>query len=411
MAKAATSKTTPGEACPQCHALAESGDRFCRNCGHRLRDDELALEAQLARMLPAQIEAALANRFKDQKIVEMETAEKLAERAMGWLKLLGFFVGIPILLFGAALSFLGIKTYTGIESAMQKATRFEALVSNAEKQFGGVQKRVNDFDTTLANAQKQINEKIAQLGSEQQKLQTQVANIQERLRFCPSKGLTSDLKTTLQDKLGKYIERLEKIGFQNLETQISVCIYSKDEPALGDVTSLNAFYMQQERTVYIHRDLAFAISVALREYGHHALLAVLPKAQQEVRDSEVESALADYFAASFLDDPLLGENTGKLFGMTTSYIRNLATASTYAAASAESHARGEIWGAALWQCRRELGTDTVDKISLQAWKDFNNRSVKPENLKSFSAALVAGEAATGNQGCFLKQITQRGLPH
>ena len=160
--------------CTQCHAECTADDRFCRSCGTYLREDAQAIDAYLTKIVPERIDAALAIRFRDQKIVEVETAQKLAERAMGWLKLVGFFVGIPILVGGAVLSFLGIKTYSDLELASQKATKLESLVSTAEKQFGGVQKRVDELDVALKDARSRIDEQIAQISTRQQSLQAQV---------------------------------------------------------------------------------------------------------------------------------------------------------------------------------------------------------------------------------------------
>jgi hypothetical protein len=402
--------------CPQCHVVCTADDRFCRSCGTYLREDAQVIDAYLAKVVPERIDAALSVRFRDQKIVEVETAEKLAERAMGWLKLTGFFVGIPILVCGAALSFLGIKTYFDLETASQKASKLEALVSNAEKQFGGVQKRVEELDVSLKEAQSRINEKIGQINTEQQKLQAQVTNIQERLRFCPAKGLSADLKNKLQDRLSHYIPYLEKVGFQNLEGPVSVCIFSKDDPIADrtlriPVDERNSFYVTTERTIYIHQDLAPVASVALREYAQYALTQAAPNWLKNftVEKEEVESGLADYFPASFLDDPLIGETLGKFFGLSTSYIANLATTVKYGGSN--SHVRGDIWGAALWQCRREIGADAVDKIALQAWQDIAAENPGSATLKTFSAALVKGEATAGKRtNCLSRQIAQRGLP-
>jgi hypothetical protein len=403
-----------GPQCPQCHAACTADDHFCRTCGAYLREDAKAIDAYLARVVPERIDAALAVRFRDQKVVEVETAEKLAERAMGWLKVVGFFVGIPILVCSAVLSFLGIKTFSDLELASQKASNLDALVSNAEKQFGGVQKRVDELDGTLKEARSRIDQQIAEINTEQQRLQAQVASIQERLRFCPAKGLSADLKNNLQDKLGKFIIYLEKVGFQNLDKQVSVCVYSKDDPIqnpnLAGLTSqLNAAYSIEDRTIYIHQDMAAVASIALHEYTLYALSQV-PNVESLAYD-EVEFGLADYFPASFLDDPLIGETLGKLVHLSTSYIRNLATTKKYGEAIAEPHFRGEIWGAALWQCRHELGADVVDKITLQAWKNMNVGKAERKDLKTFSAALVKGEATTGKQtSCLSHQIAQRGLP-
>ena len=68
-----------GPHCPQCEASCAPGDRFCRSCGTDLREDAQVIDAYLTKVVPQRIDAALAVRFRDQKIVEVETAEKLAE--------------------------------------------------------------------------------------------------------------------------------------------------------------------------------------------------------------------------------------------------------------------------------------------------------------------------------------------
>jgi hypothetical protein len=398
--------------CPQCHAHCNVGDRFCHSCGHQLVNDAASVEAQLARILPGQIDAALASRLREQKVVEVETAQLLAERAVSWLKLLGFFVGIPIVAGGIVLAFLGFKTYSDFQSYLERAARFEKVLTTAEQHSGEINKRVTELDAALTSAHKQIDQQLAQIGKQQKDLQAQVSTIQQRLRFCPSKGLSADLKKSLQDKLAQFIGYLEKVGFQNLDKQISVCIYSKDdpiqEPNMQSMTELNAFYVTGNHTIYIHRDLAPVPSVALREYAHYALLTAA-EGNSALHRSEVESGLADYFPASFLDNPLIGEKLGPLFNLPTSYIRNLANTMVYPA-GAEAHTLGEAWDGAIWQCRQQLGRQVTDKIVLHAWTDFALKH--PDNVHAFGTALISGEA-NGSSGshCFAGQIEHRHLPH
>jgi hypothetical protein len=403
-----------GQACPRCQAAHQACDRFCRNCGLELRDDAGAIEAYLARILPERIDSALRSRFKDQKVVEVEVSEKVAERAMGWLKTLAFFLGIPALILGAILSFLGIKTYSDIEKASQKATEFERVVSGAEQKFEGVQKRVDSLDVTLKNAQARIDNQLAQLEGQQQSLQAQVKSIENRLRFCPSKGLSSALRESLQGQLSKFIVHLERVGFRELDEQVLVCIYSKDDPLekykdMSDVR--NAFYNPADRTIYIHADLSSVASVALREYTHHALSKAAPRIMSIDEAREIESGLADYFAASFLGEPGIGDTLGPLFGLNTSYLRTLANDLKYAAVRSDPHSRGEVWSAALWRCRTQLGRDAVDKISLQAWSGLADQAAKPDIAKKFGAFLIAQERTAAGQVCLMQQLAQRGLPH
>src|SRR5262249_13410928 len=145
-APVASAVTSDQLSCPRCETAYLAGDRFCRNCGLELHGDVPAIEAYLAKVVPERLDSAMAARFKEQRVVEVEIAEKLAERAVGWLKTFGFLIGIPVLIFGAILSFVGIKAYSDFEKVLQKAESFETSVSDAEK---GVQKRVGALDGTL----------------------------------------------------------------------------------------------------------------------------------------------------------------------------------------------------------------------------------------------------------------------
>ena len=394
--------------------MRSAGDRFCRNCGLELRDDAGAIETYLAKVVPERIDAALKARFKDQKIVEVETAEKIAERAIGWLKTLGYLVGIPAVLFGAFLSFMGIKTYSDFEKASQKAAQFETLVAGAEKQFAGVQKRVEGVDAALAEAKTRIDIQLAQLDKQQQSLQAQVKGIEDIVCGRKSSSSTEQVQA-LQTQLSQFISYLERVGFRDLGGQVSVCIYSRDDPIekYKSFTSVpNAFYLNDERAIYIERDLSRVLSVVLREYAHHALVTAVNWIDMPSVD-EIESGLADYFAASFLSNPLIGDSLGTLFGMKTPYLRNINNDTKYGEADSEHHARGEVWSGALWRCRARLGQEVADKISLAAWTALKDQPAQAAPTKNFGAALSRQErAVTGKPSdCFAGQIAQRGLPH
>src|SRR5262249_54868221 len=105
--------------CPRCHQLIDLTDRYCRGCGLKLPQDANEVGAYVEALLPKKIDEALASRFKDQKVVEIETSEQIADRAMKWMKLAGFFLGVPLALIAGLISFLGYKTYADIEKLEQ----------------------------------------------------------------------------------------------------------------------------------------------------------------------------------------------------------------------------------------------------------------------------------------------------
>jgi hypothetical protein len=61
-----------------------------------------------------EVEAVLNQHFKDQKVVEMETAEAIVTKLSEWAKLLGFFVGIPVALLAVVLGFFGVKSFADL---------------------------------------------------------------------------------------------------------------------------------------------------------------------------------------------------------------------------------------------------------------------------------------------------------
>jgi hypothetical protein len=400
--------------CPGCKVPYTSGDWFCRSCGLQLRDDSKAIDAYLAKVAPERIDEAIKARFKEQKVVEIETAAMLAERAMSWLKTLAFFIGIPALVCVAALSLFGIKTYSDIEKASQKAEQFEKTVSGAQEKFGGVQKRVEGLDESLKAAETRITSQLVKLGEQQKNLQTQVKGIQERLGFCPSEKLSPELRSSLEAQLSGFIKYLEKIGFQNLDDQVIVCVFSNDNPPVRGLGGPNGYYSSESRTINIHQDLTPDPGIALGLYAKYALLKASPATAGNwiPARAEIESGLTDYFPGSYLENSKVGDTLGPIFKVTTPYIRNLDNDLKYSEDEPDQFERGTVWGGAFWRCRAQLGRDVFDPILVRARQDVAKDMDTPGIGKKFGSALAARErAATGKpDSCMAQQINNRGLP-
>ena len=69
-------------ACIRCLAPMEPSDRYCRNCGMEAASEEAKTETYLAQILPDRVDALLEKRFKEQKIIEIETTELISEKAI-----------------------------------------------------------------------------------------------------------------------------------------------------------------------------------------------------------------------------------------------------------------------------------------------------------------------------------------
>ena len=224
-----------------------------------------------------------------------------------------------------------------------------------------------------------------------------------------SSGLNIPVLDTMRNTLARFVVYMKGVGFRQLDDNVTVNLYSKEFPLPGELReqsdTVNAFYF--DRGIYVHFSMSSDMSVFLREFAHHALLETAG-ANKEAGNSAVESALADYYPASFFGSPLIGEGLGPLFQLSTTYIRRLDNKRSYTDVPDESHARGEVWAGALWMCRQELGQATVDTIPAQAWTAI---SAKPRGTNFESAFGVALASATGPAGaCFAREIERRHLP-
>jgi hypothetical protein len=113
----------------------------------------------------------------------------------------------------------------------------------------------------------------------------------------------------------------------------------------------------------------------------------------------VESALADYFACSFQNDPTLGEVVVAKLGKVQrnlfdkEYIRNLDNHFKFTNVSDASHAQGEVLGGVFWEMRDLIGQKETDKLLLQAWVSFNASHPSGKEVVNF-ANVILKKAAT-----------------
>jgi hypothetical protein len=217
------------------------------------------------------------------------------------------------------------------------------------------------------------------------------------------------LKERLQTKVSQFRVFLQEKGFNGLDDHVSVFVYSKDAPPPKKygVSGEDRGSFYDNNTLFIHKDLSEDVSYALREYTHHALgTAVGPEV---FPPTDVESALADYLPATFLDSPALGGNLPKSVGLQSAIVRNLNNTKSYDGADpTDPLSRGVVWAGALWACRQREGRG-VDDLVLSAWR---HAMVKPvqDNLvaQRFGTALAVAAPPFGQ--CFSEEIARRKLP-
>jgi hypothetical protein len=120
--------------CPHCNSPSADDKKYCAECGTPLDQQTKHLET----FVKAQIEDAIQQRFKDQKLVDIETSQAVAERLHGWAKLFAFFVGLPVALLLIVLSVGGVEKYSDFKKMVgsieeQLKPQIEQAKSDAEQ--------------------------------------------------------------------------------------------------------------------------------------------------------------------------------------------------------------------------------------------------------------------------------------
>lgn len=152
--------------CPNCNSANVDGKKYCSDCGTPLDPQMQRLEI----FVKTQVEKAIQEKFKDQKLVDVETSQAIAERLHGWGKMFAFFVGIPFALLLIVLGVGGVEKYGDFKNMIggiekQVKPKIEQAKSDAEQ----AQKTASEAKGEAADAKKTIEGATAeakrQLGS------------------------------------------------------------------------------------------------------------------------------------------------------------------------------------------------------------------------------------------------------
>jgi hypothetical protein len=347
--------------CHHCQAANSEGKKYCGDCGSQLSAPSLRQE----------IEAALKQLLKDQKVVEIELTEAIVNRLTGWAKTLAYFIGIPLVLLGGALGFLGVKTLidfsTLSKEAASRVAEFEKQSKSLTTQIGEFRKKAEDLKTGFADIDKQLVETRA-LSSRVESLSTEVRQIRERVGFEKSSALTPGVQKEIESIFYEFQAYLEKIGYKTKEGIIKIHV---DPEAKS-----NAWYDGQR--VVLAEKAPTDRHALLYTYMMHVLEVTKPGGFKRSLNNKtvgsVASGLGDYFSASFLNDPRISSVLAKEIGLKQQYLRNLENQRRFDDHSAngwnEVHSRGETWGGAFWEIRGLLGQETADRLLFRAWVEW-----------------------------------------
>jgi uncharacterized membrane-anchored protein YhcB (DUF1043 family) len=161
--------------CARCRAQSADGKKFCGECGNPLDATIPAFKDLASPALRDQVHEIIDQHYKDQKVVEIETTQAIANRLLDWAKLLAFFVGIPITVLLLILGVFGIKTYDDFSTQMDKAkadvaaaeiaaTSSKSRTASIDSDYQKLSAKISDTRTALEEQVKTLCARVDVLG-------------------------------------------------------------------------------------------------------------------------------------------------------------------------------------------------------------------------------------------------------
>jgi hypothetical protein len=371
--------------CTECKRQNQPDSKFCVECGTLLAPIQWPA-GEFRAYLRREIVDTVHDEFKDQKTVEIETTQAIAERLAGWAKLLWAFVGIPVGVLLFVIAFLGVKSYSDFSSKVAQAQ------SEVTKRL---ERAKVETDSLLANLEKRKTAlaKLDVVSEELKALETKVRRIEEKITFDPSLALTPQLQSKIQKSLDSFQKYMVTLGYKPTTSKTTVWV----DPDLKN----NVYYEGARNRIVLGAPFADDTDAMFREYTHHALFDSLGKWAAESTNNTfngVESGLADYFACSFNNDPIFGEEFAAAFkklngenSLPNAWVRNLQNDRKLSAIQPETelHEIGEIWGAVFWDIRQQLGQAEADTLLFAAWKGLTPDDLAEDISNALARKILA----------------------
>lgn len=224
----------------RCHKCGSEQDRshfYCDNCGYDLHKSSYESNLQ-GISSEQQIEQTIKSIEKRAHIVELETLEKIQERATKWAKINLFFLGLASSLLILAISVFGYKQITDLEKySLESTDKIKFLVSQAEEKTKAANAQVKNslirakelnsqLETIniqairikldkLDNLKSQFNDSLLNAERIREQVTAERQNVQKLEHSFYSISMHYDgNREQLAEHLNKIIQELNNDGFQ-----------------------------------------------------------------------------------------------------------------------------------------------------------------------------------------------------
>jgi F0F1-type ATP synthase membrane subunit b/b' len=386
--------------CAHCKSQNSDDKRFCGDCGAPLDSVSSALKGLSGTELRDQVDQIIREHYKDQKIVEIETAQAVASRLLDWAKLLGFFVGIPVTVLLLILGVLGISKYSDFSGKIDtaqadigtKLTEAQNSLAKAQANGDSLGKLYDQLSARYENT-KAVADKLDAL--------TKQVDALERLAFTPSSNISEAAKAKLLGALLKFQQHLKDLGYKGTVNTVDIDIRDKIESI--------SYYDPDKHMMVIDSKYAANSVILFREYAHHVLLgtAAFPS-DEEWAYYAIESGLAWYLPCSFVDNPKPAPEATSWDLTSKRKFEDLRP--TYDSAV---DIGTEVWGSVFWELRQLLGKSgdgqyVADKLLFDTWFKLRPDEVIADRGASFVRILL--ELDNKDEAQIRAVFDKRGFP-
>jgi hypothetical protein len=349
--------------------------------------------------LQAQITRSVDAKLKDSRVIEVETAQAIADRLLGWGKLFTLAVGVPLTLGAIVLSFLGYHTYsdftTTVSSAEQKA--LEQINGAAAKIAHEFEDRAGKLRVGYDKLEKQLVETQA-LPAKVQDLTNRLQRL-EQIEIGGPNSVTLATRSALQKQIEEFRAYMERIGYEVPKGKITVIVSPLEQK--------NAYYDRNENRILIDPSHIDDPEIIYREYTARALAGVNAKAWDSGDIGKaIEFGLTDYMPCSYQGTTRFGAKYVQINAkimpadeVRRGYIYDLANQTKFVSGDGAA----PPWGGAFWEIRTLLGCQSTvaqceraDKILLAAWASSWSDGAPKTADRRFAQAIIAAVGSSGS---------------
>jgi hypothetical protein len=237
--------------CPRCRSENPDGALFCGDCGFPLAPGITYLEEKLER----QVEKAISAKFKDQRLVALETSDIVLNRITTHAKIYLWLAGGLMTLTLAGITIVGLKKYNDFAGLVQEAqTQVRPKLDAAKKEADEAERTAKEATNIAAQARIDIErarsdvqgelKKASGIAAEVETLSRRVSDLEKETtrkitdanRHVASQ--VSDLDGKVATALGDISKQEEKLANTD---ELVEALFSKGETELFPISNNQRF--------------------------------------------------------------------------------------------------------------------------------------------------------------------------